>query len=245
MIWAAYRQVHIHVLVTSLFDQDMNASRDEEQRVNRPGVQRSVRVMYIGIKDLFRRCYSSRGAFAVGTVILSAVAGIWVGGKGAIAADPTAIQQLIETNRCPGCDLHDADLRRLDLAGADLSGADLEGANFYYANLDGAQLQGANLIDVNFAYASVRGANLEAADLRYAILDRTDLSDSSLISADLRDSYINETILSRTVLDSADLRDTLHQHADFSEASMCSTLTWSGIEHRQGCEVAPDQIRRQ
>ncbi len=202
--------------------------------------------MYIGIKDLLRVCYYRRGAFTVGTVAISAFGTAWVTGESAIAADPVAIQQLIETNRCPGCDLHDADLRRLDLSGADLTGADLEGANFYYANLDGAQLQSTNLIDVNLAYASVRGANLDNADLRYAILHSTDLSGSSLIAADLRESYIDRTILERTILDGADLRDTLHLSADFSMASTCDTLTWSGIEHRQGCRVTvPEQIRRQ
>ncbi|MGB3788866.1 MAG: pentapeptide repeat-containing protein [Phormidesmis sp.] len=202
--------------------------------------------MYIGIKDLFHACYHRRGAFAVGTVAAIAASGVWMNGESAIAADPAAIQQLIETNRCPGCDLHDADLRRLDLSGADLTGADLEGANFYYANLDGAQLQNANLIDANLAYASVRRANLDNAKLRYAILNRTDLSGSSLIAADLRESYIDETILNRTVLDGADLRDTFHLSADFSHASTCGTITWSGIEHRQGCQVAvPEQIRRQ
>ncbi|MBE9061320.1 pentapeptide repeat-containing protein [cf. Phormidesmis sp. LEGE 11477] len=204
-----------------------------------------MHLIYIEIKDLFRTCYYRRGAFAVGTAATVAFAGLGVRIEGAIAADPTAIQQLMKTNSCPGCDLNGADFRRLDLSGADLTGADLEGANFYYANLDGAQLHGANLVDANLAYTSLRYAILDSADLRYAILDRTDLSDSSLIAADLRESYIDETIFDRTILDSADLRDTLPLSANFSSASTCSTLIWSGIEYRRGCEVAvPEQIRR-
>ncbi|NEO83273.1 MAG: pentapeptide repeat-containing protein [Spirulina sp. SIO3F2] len=51
------------------------------------------------------------------------------------AADPAAVEQLLTTNQCPGC----------DLSGADLAGANLFGANLVNANLTGANLSGANL----------------------------------------------------------------------------------------------------
>jgi hypothetical protein len=62
---------------------------------------------------------------AVGTAGLGATAP-------AIASD--AVQQLLETNACVGCDLAEADLRRYDLSEANLEGADLTGANFYRTN---------------------------------------------------------------------------------------------------------------
>lgn len=201
----------------------------------------SSRVMYIGIKDLIRNCVKQRVAFAVGTVLV----GVLGGAQGAVAAEESAILQLIETGECAGCDLHDADLRRLNLAGVNLTGADLEGANFYYANLDGAQLQGANLIDANLGYASVRGAVLDSADLRYAVLDTTNFSGTSMVDTDLREAYIRDADFTNAVLDRADMRDTLFYDADFSQAQLCGVVTWAGIEYRRGCEVAvPREIKQ-
>lgn len=203
--------------------------------------------MYIGIKDLIRTCGQKRVAFAVGTllfgVVISAVGSITVGVSEALAAEDEAIRRLIETNECPGCDLHEADFRRLDLSGANLVGADLEGANFYYANLDGAQLQGANLIDVNLGYASARGAGFDGSDMRYAIFESTDLTGASMVDTDLRDSFIRDADFTNAVLDRADMRDTFFYDADFSRAQLCGVVTWSGTEYRQGCTVAvPDEI---
>ncbi|MEL7223803.1 MAG: pentapeptide repeat-containing protein [Cyanobacteria bacterium P01_D01_bin.36] len=196
-------------------------------------------LMSIGIMDLIRNCDPRRVAFAVGTLLSAAV----VLPQSALAADEADIQRLIETRECQGCDLHEADFRRMDLADVKLQGADLEGANFYYANLDGAELQGANLIDVNFTYASVRNAYLDGADLRYAIFDWTDLSGTSITGADLRDSYFDHTDLTQTILDDSDLTDTLVFDVDFSQASLCGVIDWTGLEYRRGCTVAvPDEI---
>lgn len=200
--------------------------------------------MYIGIKDLIRNCGKQRVAFAVGTLILCAASSGAVGVERVWAAEKTAIQQLIETGACPGCDLHDADLRRLNLAGVNLIGADLEGANFYYANLDGAQLQGANLVDVNLGYTSAQNAVFDGSDLRYAILEATNLMGASMIETDLRESYIKDANFTNTVLDRADMRDTLFHDADFSQAQLCGAITWTGIEYRRGCTVAvPAEIQ--
>ena len=109
--------------------------------------------------------------------------------------------------------------------------------------MDGAQLQNAYLIDVNLGYASVRGAFLDGSDLRYAIFDHTDLSGTSMIETDLRESYLDGTDLTKTILNGSDLRDTLVFNVDFSDASLCGVLTWSGIEYRRGCNVSvPTQI---
>jgi uncharacterized protein YjbI with pentapeptide repeats len=45
------------------------------------------------------------------------------------AENPEHVRQLLETKRCPGCDLTGANLANIDLSEADLTGADLSGAN--------------------------------------------------------------------------------------------------------------------
>ncbi|MGB7488622.1 MAG: pentapeptide repeat-containing protein, partial [Phormidesmis sp.] len=96
---------------------------------------------------------------------------------------------------------------------------------------------------VNFGYASIRNAFLDGSDLRYAIFDHTDLSGTSMIETDLRESYIDAPVLLSTILNGADLRDMLFFDADFSQASLCGVITWTGIEYRRGCNVSvPEQI---
>ncbi|MGA7933932.1 MAG: pentapeptide repeat-containing protein [Kovacikia sp.] len=67
----------------------------------------------------------------------------------------SAIDQLLETGQCPGCDLKEANLEGLNLAGVNLEGANLEGANLAFARLESAILKKANL----------KRANLEGASL--------------------------------------------------------------------------------
>jgi len=66
-------------------------------------------------------------------------------GMPAQAENPAHVQQLIETNICPGCDLSGADLSQAHIIGADLREANLQGANLIEANLEGADLTGADL----------------------------------------------------------------------------------------------------
>ncbi|HEY9614954.1 pentapeptide repeat-containing protein [Allocoleopsis sp.] len=63
----------------------------------------------------------------------------------------TAIQQLLTTKQCQGCNLQRANLANVNLKGANLSGADLSGANLSGTNLTGANIKGAIL----------RGANIK------------------------------------------------------------------------------------
>jgi uncharacterized protein YjbI with pentapeptide repeats len=77
-------------------------------------------------------------------------------------------QQLLDTNKCPGCDLSGVDLRNTNLEGANLSGAILKGAN-----LSGCELQ-----NVDF-----RGANLEAANVKRSDFHGADMSGASLNGA--------------------------------------------------------------
>lgn len=63
----------------------------------------------------------------------------------------TAIQQLLGTKQCQGCNLQRANLANVDLKGVNLQGANLSGANLSGANLTGADIKGTIL----------RGANLK------------------------------------------------------------------------------------
>ena len=79
-------------------------------------------------------------------------------------------QQLIRTNRCPGCDLAGAVLTRINLSDADLSGANLAGAKLNLADLSGANLKGANLQGARLGGADLAGADLTGANLTGAVL---------------------------------------------------------------------------
>lgn len=117
-----------------------------------------------------------------------------------LAADPSDLDRLRATDRCPECDLTGADLGGERLAGADLGraklgNADLRGADLTNAILDravlfrtdlrGADLTGASLKDAELFRADLRGALLVNADLRNASLWKTELADAELWGADL------------------------------------------------------------
>jgi hypothetical protein len=118
-------------------------------------------------------------------------------GPSALAAPPRsssppagqeALVRLLETGRCPGCRLQDADLVHADLRDADLRRAQLQQANLSRAVLDRANLQGADL-----SFTSLQGASLRGADLRGARLEGTDLRQS-----DLSGTRLDPAALART-----------------------------------------------
>jgi hypothetical protein len=78
-----------------------------------------------------------------------------------LAAPPqqAAINQLLETGQCPGCNLKEANLKGLNLEGVNLEGANLEGANLAFARLENAILKRANLKRANLEGAAL-GCNL-------------------------------------------------------------------------------------
>lgn len=81
-----------------------------------------------------------------------------------------AVNRLLSTRECPGCNLQGAKLERADLQGVNLSNAnltdaDLEKANLSNANLSGANLTNADLEAANLTNANVTGANFQGADL--------------------------------------------------------------------------------
>ena len=98
--------------------------------------------------------------------------------SGAAWAGPEALVRLLESGRCRGCQLSDADLVLANLRDADLRGAQLQRANLSQAQLDGANLGGANL-----QFTSLVGASLRGADLRGALLAGSDLRQADLTGA--------------------------------------------------------------
>jgi len=82
-----------------------------------------------------------------------------------------SIQMLLETNKCPGCDL---------------SGADLSGANLVGADLVGADLTEANLTEVDLTNANLSGANLSEANLYDVVFCRTRMPDGSIEDGDCK-----------------------------------------------------------
>lgn len=72
---------------------------------------------------------------------------------------------LLQTTRCPSCNLIGVDLTGRNLVGADLQAADLTGANLTGADLRGANLSGSILKAAIFADTRLAGANLRNADL--------------------------------------------------------------------------------
>ncbi len=120
-------------------------------------------------------------------LISLALLGGLAAGQG-LAADQTQLMRLLESRRCVGCKLQDADLVQADLRDGDLRKALLQRANLSGARLDGAKLSGADL-----SYTSFVGASLRGADLRGALLQGTDLR-----SADLSDALFDPDGLART-----------------------------------------------
>jgi tetratricopeptide (TPR) repeat protein len=92
---------------------------------------------------------------------------------GAIAEDSAHVQQLLATQKCPGCNLSNAGL--VLAKQANLSGANLAGANLVGASLAGANLQGANLAGANLTGVDLRETYLLGADLTNAKLDNANI----------------------------------------------------------------------
>ncbi len=110
------------------------------------------------------------------------------------------IKTLLETHKCPGCDLHRAKLRSANLSGANLrdanlSGADLRDADLLGANLNGAHLSDADLSGAGLVDADLSGANLFLADLRRALFIRANLSGANLGSANLSGANLSDANL--------------------------------------------------
>ncbi len=105
------------------------------------------------------------------------------------------VRQLLETGKCPSCNLGGADLRNAHLIGADLRNANLEGANLTGANLEGADLTGATLKNANLTEVMLSNADLRYSDLTNANLQRSiaynaDTRGATLVNLNLADAKI-------------------------------------------------------
>jgi uncharacterized protein YjbI with pentapeptide repeats len=105
------------------------------------------------------------------------------------------VRQLLETGKCPSCNLGGADLRNAHLIGADLRNANLEGANLTGANLEGADLTGATLKNANLTEVMLSNADLQYSDLTNANLQRSiaynaDTRGATLVNLNLADAKI-------------------------------------------------------
>jgi len=98
------------------------------------------------------------------------------------AVDPEDLRQLLDTQRCQGCDLR---------------GANLEGVDLRSADLTEAQLQGANLRNADLKYSNFRGANLTNAVMIAADLEAVNFSDAVLRNADVRGANLTDAVLTR------------------------------------------------
>jgi hypothetical protein len=165
-------------------------------------------------------------------------AGLAVGTSGLGAAAPAvandAVQQLLETNACVGCDLAEADLRRYDLSGADLNGADLTGVNFYRTNLSGADLSGADLNHAYLGDANFQGANLNSANLDNTNLIRTDFTGAELYGTHFGEAYLEDTLFIGAFMPFADLSRVIYTSANFEGADLCGALIDFG-DYRYQC----------
>ncbi len=106
------------------------------------------------------------------------------------AENPQHLEQLLNTNKCPRCDLHRAslvlsDLRNADLRGADLRGANLSRARLEEADLRGADLRGAVLVGADLTLTDLRGAQLEGVQLAEVDLRTAKFSPGALDNTDL------------------------------------------------------------
>ncbi|MFB2976849.1 pentapeptide repeat-containing protein [Microseira sp. BLCC-F43] len=132
-----------------------------------------------------------------------------------------SIRHLLETNKCPKCDLTGADLKQTNLKNANLWGAKLTGANLEGADLTGAKLGYAKLVNTNLASAKLgnadlRGAiianaelvnaDLAGAKLGYANLGRANLTGTNLTAANLWNAYLGDANLQNAKIGDADLR---------------------------------------
>ena len=105
------------------------------------------------------------------------------------------VRQLLETGKCPSCNLAGADLRDAHLIGADLRNANLEGANLMGANLEGADLTGATLKSANLTEVMLSNADLRYSDMTHANLERAiaynaDTRGATLVNLNLADAKI-------------------------------------------------------
>lgn len=146
---------------------------------------------------------------AIGALMLASITSSASGN----ANDASHLMSLLESRRCNGCNLQNADLIHADLRDAKLQKANLQRANLSASRLDGADLRGADLSYTTLAGASLRGADLRGAQMLGTDLRETDLSGTLLDAGALAQAHwqqargINLQTLSYTELHNAGVSD--------------------------------------
>ena len=121
------------------------------------------------IIGMYERHALRRNHLLVVVLLMSAlVAGLWHGYE-----ERPAVERLLATKICQGCDLSRSNLAgiclsRANLKGATLKGADLSVADLSHADLRDADLSGASLYRANLSGADLRGANVAGVHLLFA-----------------------------------------------------------------------------
>ena len=159
-----------------------------------------------------------------------------------VSAGPRDLLKLLDTLKCPKCDLRQSVLIQAQLETADLESADLAGANLSGAKLDGANLGGSNLSFASLHGASLRGANLRGANLYGADLRNSDLNGAQIEVSELQQSHwrgaigiqpsiLNYSDLHNAGVDAAERKEWLEAERWFSEAiqkSPDAAISWLG-----------------
>ncbi|MEK9703231.1 MAG: caspase family protein, partial [Deltaproteobacteria bacterium] len=136
--------------------------------------------------------------------------------KEVVWSGKVAMNKLLETKECSGCDLSGVDLGYAELSKANLRQANLQGTSLKSADLTSADLSGTNITNATLRNSELGGANLQDADL----------TNTSLVLA-----FLGEANLTNTILRNADLKfATLHR------AKFCNTTMPDGYINNQDCE---------
>jgi len=139
--------------------------------------------------------------------------------------------ELLQTRKCPDCQLTDVDLVHSDLRNADLQGAQLQRANLGHARLDGADLKKSNL-----QFTNLRGASLRGADLRGSTLYGTDLRRADLSGARLDDGALEQAYWQGA----HGIKDSVRSHAALHNAGVTAAENgeWEQAEALFGAAIA-------
>jgi hypothetical protein len=135
--------------------------------------------------------------------------------KKKVAIIKSNLKKLLDTKKCPNCDLSKVNLKGADLSRANLKNANLSGANLYGANLSNANLKKANLSGANLKKARMNQAKLNGANLSDTNLEGASLSMAIFIRAKLRNANLHRADLGMANLNGADLTD-----ANLTEANL-------------------------
>jgi hypothetical protein len=153
-----------------------------------------------------------------------------------VAADITAVLEVIKRRSADRRALEAKDERRLDLRGAILRDAMLHGAHLERANLNYAHLEDAILFQAHLEGAWLWGAHLERANLaeahlnnallNQAHLERTILGGAHLKGANLDGAHLKRVYLDGVHLEGTDLRTAYLDDVGLLEKAHGDARTW-------------------